>query len=548
MNCPAEFVWAQYVDEELPENEARELTAHLESCSACQKLAMALNNENQLLVQSLQDIEYWKQEPDSAQQEIARSEKVVGGAAIVIGAAIFLRAGAGLVLNVEGPSVLDWLSPLSLSGQLNWLANALFYLLGEGRSMMAFLISRISFIVLGCLLAGALIVIMRRIKGFAAIVSLAAIMLALVVPGYAIEVRKGELGRGNVTVSSNQIIDDTLVVFADSVDVRGTVTGDLVAFARRVNIRGTVQGNVIGFGQRIEITGNVGGDIFGFGQDIQASGSIGHNLWGFGQNITVDTSCRLPNDATLFGSDVNVEGAVGRDLTTLAGTVDVGNEIGRDFQFRGARLLVRVPTVIGRNLSAMAKSANDVQIDPGVVIKGKKTIEWAKPEQSKYLTTGFYFGQLLRIAAAFLMGLLLFWLFPRTARAPISTVRNVLKSGGIGFLAAVATPIASVILAITLIGLPIALTALALWILCLYLAKILIARSIGNAIFGANGGAISTAVGLLIGIVIVAIAVNLPYIGGLLNFILILIGFGGLVSSAWSGWLRRTAPPADAAV
>jgi hypothetical protein len=245
---------------------------------------------------------------------------------------------------------------------------------------------------------------------------------------------------------------------------------------------------------------------------------------------------------------VNVEGEVGRDLTTLAGTVDVGNEIGRDFQFRGSRLVVRAPAVIGRNLNAMAKSANDVQIDSGVVIKGSKTIEWEKPEQSKYLTTGFYFGQLLRIAAAFLMGLLLFWLFPGTARAPIPTVWNVLKSGGIGFLAAVATPIASLILAITLIGLPIALTALALWILCLYLAKILVARLIGNAIFGANASAISTAAGLLVGIVIVVIAVNLPFIGSLLNFILILIGFGGLVSSAWSGWLRRITPPPDAAV
>jgi hypothetical protein len=39
----------------------------------------------------------------------------------------------------------------------------------------------------------------------------------------------------------------------------------------------------------------------------------------------------------------------------------------------------------------------------------------------------------------------------------------------------------------------------------------------------------STLLPLLVGLVIIIVAVNLPYIGGILNFLLMLIGFGALI-------------------
>jgi len=73
-----------------------------------------------------------------------------------------------------------------------------------------------------------------------------------------------------------------------------------------------------------------------------------------------------------------------------------------------------------------------------------------------------------------------------------------------------------------------------LWLLGLYLAKIVIAKCIGSAILGARDSSLSsTLLPLLLGLVIVIIAVNLPYIGGILNFILMLIGFGALVMTVY---------------
>jgi hypothetical protein len=156
------------------------------------------------------------------------------------------------------------------------------------------------------------------------------------------------------------------------------------------------------------------------------------------------------------------------------------------------------------------------------------------------LTIGFYFKQILRIAGAFLMGLLLFWLIPGIKDTPLSNGRGLLTSGGIGFLALVAPPVAVIILAITLLGLPIAFTTLLFYLLALYLSKIVVGRYIGKVLLGTDKDTMaSTALELLLGISIVIVAVNLPFIGGILNILLIIIGLGALLISAYQTY-RKT--------
>jgi predicted acyltransferase (DUF342 family) len=364
-------------------------------------------------------------------------------------------------------------------------------------------------------------------------------MIVSALPSYAMEVRRVEKGRGVITVAPGETIDDTLVVFAEAVNVKGTITGDLVAFAREVNIQGTVMGNVIGFGQRIYIEGNVDGDIYGFAQTIQADGQVGGSLWSFAQNLIVGSSGRLNHDATMFGANVNVDGDIGRDLTTLGAFLDVGGEVGRNITFRGGQLSIHEPSVVGGDLDARVRAEKNVQIDPGVTIAGNRKVELEEPKPSRYLTFGFYFGQLLRIAGAFLAGLLLFWLFPPVGRVSLSSAREILTSGGIGFLAAVAAPVAAIIMVITLIGIPIAVMTLAFWLLGLYLAKIVVAGYIGGMILGERKeGMTATALNLIIGLAIIIVATNLPFIGGVLNLLLILIGLGGLLIAIYKMWRR----------
>ena len=531
MKCPNEFVLSQYADGELPGSEMEDLAAHLEVCRACREQVADLKAENRLLVESLQGIDLCEPERIAMQPKQPALSGIDRLAAISIGVVILLRVGIGFIQTTEIPSALQWLSPWSLSGLLNWVVNGLFYVIEGGSAVMSSFINLAGFAILGSLILGISIAVVRRTIRTKAILGLISLLFAFVVPGYAIDVRKAEKGvKGSVSIAANETVDDTLIVFADSVNISGTVAGDLIAFARNVDIQGTVQGNVIGFAQRIDVAGNVEGDIFAFGQSIRTDGLIGQNFWGFGQTVTLGKGARLIKDAIVFASNTYINGDVGRDAMVYSGTLDVSSRFGRDLRFAGGELLIHAPSVIGRNLDSMTKSAKEVKIDSGVTIGGKKKAEFLKVGPSKYRTFGFYTKQAFRIGGGFLMGLLLYWIVPGMRRVSLSSARTLLTSGGIGFLVAVAAPVAAIILAITLVGIPVALLLVILWLLGLYLAKVVVAKWIGSAILGTReNGLASTLLPLLVGLIIVIIAVNLPYIGGILNFLLMLIGLGALV-------------------
>ena len=534
MKCPSEFILSQYADGELPDAETNELTAHMKACCACRELAVDLKAENRLLVDSLQGIDLCEsvRETVTPEQSVLMSKSRM--AATALGVIILLRVGINLIENVEIPPMLQGLNPLSWSGLLNWLVNGFFYITEGGGAIMTSFVKGAGLAILGFLILCGSIIVTRRVLRTKVILGLISLMLLFVVPGHALEIQKPEKGKGSYTVAAGETVNDTLMVFADTINIDGTITGDLIAMGRQLNIQGTVQGNVYCAGMVTDLSGNVDGDVLFLGQNLQANGRIGKNLWGAGSMFTLGRNIKLDNDVILGASMVMINGNVGRDAMIAAGSLDVASKIGRDLKFAGGQLMLHSPTVIGRDLRGTTQTEKQVRIDPGVTIAGKKTLEIQKSKVSPYATLGFYGMQALRIITAFITGIILLWLFPIVRRASLSTVRTVLTSGGVGFLVAVATPIAAIILAITLIGLPIALVSVALWLLGLYLSKIIVAKCVGNAILGSESDRPAVrALGLIIGLVIVIVAVNLPYIGGVLNIVLMVIGIGVLAKTLY---------------
>jgi len=101
---------------------------------------------------------------------------------------------------------------------------------------------------------------------------------------------------------------------------------------------------------------------------------------------------------------------------------------------------------------------------------------------------------------------------------------------------AVVVPAAALLLMLTLIGLPAGLLILGLWLAGLYLAQILVATLVGRGILEkADAPPASMAPVLLVGLVFVAVSVNLPYVGGLVRFLVLVLGLGLAVIGAHRG-------------
>ena len=90
----------------------------------------------------------------------------------------------------------------------------------------------------------------------------------------------------------------------------------------------------------------------------------------------------------------------------------------------------------------------------------------------------------------------------------------------------VSVPIMAVLVAFTLVGLPLSFIAIAAWLLSLYLAKIVVSVVVGRMLLSQSGSLPWT---LLAGLTIIIVAVNLPFIGGIINLALTIVGLGLLV-------------------
>ncbi len=103
------------------------------------------------------------------------------------------------------------------------------------------------------------------------------------------------------------------------------------------------------------------------------------------------------------------------------------------------------------------------------------------------------------------------------------SIRNKLI---IGLLTLVSVPVIAVLAAISLVGLPLALIALVAWLLGLYLAKIVVAALVGRMLLSDRD---DLAVPLLAGLAIVTLLVNVPFVGGIVSFLLTVVGLGLIV-------------------
>jgi len=97
-----------------------------------------------------------------------------------------------------------------------------------------------------------------------------------------------------------------------------------------------------------------------------------------------------------------------------------------------------------------------------------------------------------------------------------------------------------VLIAITLVGFPVSLMLLAFYLTAIYLAKIWVGAFLGQKLLKpAEANKSDWLLGLLVGLLILTIVEFIPYLGGLVRFVVVCLGLGAF---AWQ--LYRVSRPA----
>ena len=533
MECYSEQTVAMAVDGELPVEEAQRLRDHLATCRRCRQLVDALRAENHVLSESLHEL------PEEAASP-ADSPSLpwsVGWSDVAIVAAV-LALGSFVVPWLNGlsiPDALQWLNPFSVSSRADLIFNLSDYVTRGGTTMLSDYVSVVGGLFLLLLLGGGALLLGRRWRPPQPGLRLLIGLVALSLPGFALEHRHSEF----VTVAANETVDDTLVAAGNTIRVDGVIIGDLVAVGETVEVRGTIKGDLVTAAKRTVVSGTVEGNIYTASQSFDLDGQLGHNIYAAGRSLRVGERGHVGGGIVVAAGDANLEGEVTRSLTMAVGHADVSGSIGRELTMAGDGLTLTNTARIGGNLSATVHDMKNVRIADGAKITGARDIQ-VEVRQSRFARPRFYFHQALWFAAAMLVGWLCLVLFPGFVQGSTEAVGSGWRSLGLGIAVLAGAPVVLLVIAITLVGLPLSFMLLALYLAALYLAKIWVGAFLGRILLKpAVATKADWLLGLLVGLLIITVVRYIPYLGGLVHFAVICLGLGAF---AWQ--LYRASRPA----
>ena len=324
-------------------------------------------------------------------------------------------------------------------------------------------------------------------------------------------------------ISERGSIDDDYYAAAGVVDIDAVVDGDLIIAGGELLIGHKVAGDIIAAGGSIRIRGVVDDDVRISGGELDIDARIGDDLVASGGTIELASTTAIAGDVWLVGGDVYIDGTINGDLKVFGGDIRLAARVLGDVEIEGGDIEILERASVGGNLKYRSPRPS-ASLSPSQV---GGDIDYESGEL-EYGDSGF--GLVFPITLA-IASILFYLLFPHYTVSSVSRIgTDPFASLALGFLFVVITPVLALFLMLIVLGLWIGLSLLALYCVAL-LAGFLIA-----CFFVAERGArlfkqdISSRarrmISVIVAIFILGLLQSIPLLGGLLLFILLLLGLG----------------------
>ncbi|HSQ88875.1 hypothetical protein [Romboutsia sp.] len=325
-----------------------------------------------------------------------------------------------------------------------------------------------------------------------------------------------------------------LFLFSESVNTTNEVKGDIYAFAQDININNIVGGDVISGGQNIKIMSEkISGNIRVAGQILNIDVKHTKNITVAGEEINIgkNTNC---NAVYAAGQDINFKG-VTNDLYLAGENIVIDGDVKGELNVDGENVIISEnANILGNvNIKSPNEPTINAKIDPSNINYNKVVTETSFKEQNTFniATT------LMSMLTAVIIGLLLFVIF----RGYFYEIeKNVKHSIGenilVGLGAFIIIPIVSILLFITVIGIPIGLIFIIFYVLLMYLCPMISGITLGQIIIKDKNEYLQ----VLVGVLTMKILLLIPYIDTITWLVCVLFTLGCIVLKAFSMCRRKS--------
>lgn len=342
--------------------------------------------------------------------------------------------------------------------------------------------------------------------------------------GTTIQIEAGDSLARNV-ISAGQFINidgylgDDLFGAAQIVELKGTVVDDAIVLAEELTVNGSVGDMLLAAGETVVIDGFVEGDLIAAGNEIRLTPNarIGGNAALAAGKVTVEDS-NINGWLRVSAGELMLNGTVGNYVELYGDHIRFGNN------YRPASSTT-ITTTRELNREELGSAPEDLNI----VVASEEG--WV---------AGVVFSLWLYISLL-ITGILLMLVFPQTTSDLYRfTSERYFKNTGIGFLLFLGIPLAIIALLIVVLTIPVSFVLMVLYGLALLVSYLLVATILGTIlirIFKSGEKFTDYYWGLAIGMILILVLGVLPYVGWIINLLLIFFGLGTLLSYFWK--LRR---------
>lgn len=429
---------------------------------------------------------------------------------------------------------------------------------------------------------------MKQIYKLLSALSLFALLaLATVTPAGAFDGRGGDV----VVIKSGEVVNDDLYVGANQFTLEGTVNGDVLATGQNVTINGTVDGDVMAAGQTIVVNGTVTGSIRIAGAILLVgeNASIGGDVISAGYSLETQEGSSVGQDVLFGGGQALLSGEVSRNVGVgtaafeLRGSVggDVTAEVGEAGQAPAGppadvfmpQSGVPVPSVApGLTVEPSANIEGNLEytqtrelaipagVVAGTISRNEPPVDPVRRETAGQKIATWALNLLRSAVTLVLIGLLLLWLFPMFMEgAAMKLQSTVWRSLGAGIVAyagfffmllvgVIAIALGGVVFGLLTLG---GLANTVIWVGILavfalilgfvlatsFVAKIAFGQALGRWFLLRSNSSLAEHRfwPMIIGVVVTVLVIGLlsfplipGFLGGLLNFAVVLFGLGAL--------------------
>ena len=355
--------------------------------------------------------------------------------------------------------------------------------------------------------------------------------------GFAISTATTIHSGNKVRIADTGMVPDDIVTTGGSVRIMGPVDGDALALCNDFSLTGEISGALAVFAGSVDLRGPVRHSVGAFTGHASFESEVSGSAYAFAERVDVSREAVFVRDLRVFAGRLNMDGVIAGDLKGKVGKAFIAGRVDGDVSLETGELEIQKGAVINGNVRYVSKLEAVVDVD--AAINGRLTrIDPETLDDNGASFLGGAFFEVWAFFGALIIGIALVLVSRKSfTRVTQQIMGRPAIALGYGLVVFGGGAVISLLLLITVVGIPAAFLTMTGLATMFFVGKIFVGAGIGALIFGRVipeklGGILGR---LFVGLALFAILCEVPYLGWIVYLLAAVLGAGAITLALRNG-------------